>query len=84
MAIIQCMNSLQSLLSLLLLLVLLFVFLVDSSIIFLGQVFYLEKQLNQWEMRLIVVKHLEAFANVGILLLTRLTSIMYHICVHSM
>ena len=39
---------------------------VDSSIIFLGQLFYREKQLNQWEVRFVVVKHLEAFTSVRI------------------
>ena len=37
---------------------------VDSSIVYFAQLFYLEKELNHWHMKFVVVKHLEAFAQV--------------------
>ena len=39
---------------------------VDNSIMYFGQVFYMKKELNEWEMKFIVVKHIEAFTTVGV------------------
>ena len=39
---------------------------VDDSIMYFGQVFYMKKHLNEWEMKFIVVKHIEAFTTVGV------------------
>ena len=38
----------------------------DNSIMYFGQVFYMKKHLNEWEMKFIVVKHIEAFTMVGV------------------
>ena len=37
---------------------------VDDSIIYHGQAFYLQEQLNQWQFKFIVVKNLDAFREV--------------------
>ena len=37
---------------------------VDSSIIYHGQAFYLQEQLNRWQFKFIVVKNLDAFREV--------------------
>ena len=39
---------------------------VDNSIMYFGQVFYMKKELNEWEMKFIVVKHIKEFTKVGV------------------